>query len=55
MRIAPARLLPALIGLLLLLSLAGWMYTGMKRATQSIAASELQTILNADVKPSNVM
>ena len=43
------RLLVILFALLLLLGLAFWMYTGMKRSSQSIAAAELQTILNADV------
>lgn len=44
------RLLVVAIGLLLLSGLALWMYEGMKQSTESIAASDLQTILNADVK-----
>jgi tRNA A-37 threonylcarbamoyl transferase component Bud32 len=45
-----SRLVVVLLVLVALLSLAVWTYTGMRRASQSIAASELQTILNADVK-----
>ena len=44
------RLLVIGIALLLLVGLAMWMYTGMKQSMQSIAASELRTILNADIK-----
>ena len=32
-----------------MVALASWTYAGMKRSTDSIAASELKTILNADV------
>jgi tRNA A-37 threonylcarbamoyl transferase component Bud32 len=44
------RLLVIVVALLLLFGLALWMYAGMKQATRSITASELRTILNADIK-----
>jgi hypothetical protein len=43
------RLVVIVVAVVLLVTLAVWTYTGMKQASQSIAASELQTILNADV------
>lgn len=43
------RLIVVLVGALLLLGIAVWTHAGMIHATESIAASELQTILNADV------
>lgn len=44
------RLIVMLIALAALISLALWTYRGMKAASQAIAKSELETILNADVK-----
>lgn len=43
------RLLLFLLTVLVTIGLAIWTYVGMKAATQSLAGSDLQTILNADV------
>ena len=43
------RIVVVIVAISLLAGIAVWTHSGMKRATQTIAASELQTILNADI------